>query len=299
MHFSENMFGMKPNRRRSRRSFRRNGDFWNRFKGMLKVGALAGIGFMGHRALSKLLSDKVLVQVPQLTTGPVAPYRSLISGLLVAAAGMFAVDKFAKKQASEVNAGIFVSLIQSVVVTVLTQLNQAPIAAALSAYPDAQGRAYRGYGEYLPVSGYGEYMPVSGFGALPTSTRYGGGRIAQAAAGFGVVPMLSQAAAGFGVGPQMTQASAGVGEYVVQGVEGIGDYEMVNGVGSPEMTDEGIRPDLASAEQALDIAEAAAGLGDIGSRSQLNPAMVTQPVSQQPGGMRAGVFNTTDGIFGK
>ena len=298
MHFEEN-FGMKANRRRrSRRSFRRNGDFWNRFKGMLKVGALAGIGFMGHRALSKLLSDQVLVKVPQLTTGAIAPYRSLISGLIVAAGGMFVVDKFAKKQATEVNSGIFVSLIQSLVVTVLTQMNQAPIAAALSAYPDAQGRAYRGYGEYLPVSGYGEYMPVSGFGALPTAARYGGRMLAQAAAGFGVVPMMTQAAAGYGA-TQMTQAAAGVGEYIAQNLEGIGDYEMVNGVGSPEMTDEGIRPDLASAEQALDIAEAAAGLGDIGSRSQLNPAMVTTPVSQSPGGMRAGVFNTTDGIFGK
>jgi hypothetical protein len=296
MHFESNL-GLKPNRRRHHRRYARNGDFWNRFKGMLKVGALAAIGFMGHRALSKLLSDKALSQVPQLTTGPVAPYRTLLSGLIVAAGGMFLTDKFAKKQSAEVNAGIFVSLVQSFVVTVLTQLNQAPIAAALSAYPDAQGRAYRGYGEYLPVSGYGEYMPVSGFGALPTSSRYGGARLAQAAAGFGVVPMLTQAAAGFG--EQMTQAAAGVGEYMVQGVEGIGDYEMVNGVGNPEMTDEGIRPDLASAERALDIAEAAAGLGDIGSRSQLNPAMVTQPVGQTPGGMRSGVFTTVDGIFGK
>lgn len=287
MHFDENL-GMRANRRR--RHYRRNaamGDFWKRFVGMLKIGLLAGAGFMGHRALTKILSNNVLSQVPQLQTGQLAPYKDIISGVLVAGAGMFAVDRFAKKQAPQVNAGIFVSLVQSVVVTVLTQMNQPAIAAALSGYPDAEGRAYRGFGEY---------MPVSGFGDLPTRSRYGGSRLSQAQAGFG---LLSQAAAGYGVLPQLTQASAGVGEYMAQNLEGVGDYEMVSGVGSPELTDEGIRPDLASAEAALDIAEAAAGLGDIGTRSQLNPATVTQSVAHQAGGMRSGVFIGGDGVFSK
>lgn len=287
LHFEENR-----RRSRRRRSYRRNfgGAFWNRFVGMLKIGALAGVGFMGHRALTKIVSGKLLSQVPQLSTGTLAPYKDVISGLLVAAAGMFAVDKFAKKQAAEVNAGIFVSLVQSVVVTVLTQLNQPAVAAALSGYPDAEGRAYRGFGEYVPVSGFGD---------LPARSRYGGRMLAQAAAGYGAVPMLTQAAAGYGAVPQLTQAAAGVGEYVAQGVEGIGDYEMVAGMGASELTSEGIRPDLASAEQALDIAEAAAGLGDIGTRSQLNPAMVTQSIAHQPGGMRAAIFSGGDGIFSK
>ncbi len=299
--FEENM-RMHENRKHRRKYKRNSSAFMSRFQGMLKVGLLAGAGFMGHRAVTKIVSDNVLSQVPQLTTGTLAPYRNLIAGLLTAVGGMFAVDKFAKKQAAEVNAGIFVSLIQSAVTTVLTQMGQGQIAAALSAYPDATG----------PARGYGEYLPVSGFGDIPQRGRYGGSRLSQASAGLGVVPMLTQAAAGYGAAPQLTQAAAGygaapqltqaaagVGEFIAQNLEGYGDYEMVAGMGSPELTDEGIKPDLATAEHALDIAEAAAGLGDIGSRSQLNPPMVAQAISQSPSGMRAGVFNTADGIFGK
>jgi hypothetical protein len=290
------------NRRRHRRHYRHNaGQFMTRIKEVLKVGALVALGFGAHRAATKILSDQVLAKVG-FSTGPLATYRGLIAGALVAVAGIPLADKVFKKKAGEFNSGMFASLIHSVITTVLNAAGQPNIAAALSAYPDAEGKAYHGmmgFGEYVPVSGFGAYemagfgaspllsQAAAGFGDLATRARYGGSQIAQAAAGFG--------------GPMITQAAAGTGEYLAQGVQGIGDYEMVSGVGSSVgATDEGIRPDLRSAERALNIAEAAAGvsLGDLPTASQLNPVMLAQPVEDAPEGMRAGILQGGDGIFG-
>jgi hypothetical protein len=303
------------NRRRHRRHYRHNaGQFMTRIKEIFKVGALVALGFGLHRAATKILSDQVLAKVG-FSTGPLATYRGLISGAIVAAAGIPLADKVFKKKAGEFNSGMFASLIHSLVTTVLNAAGQAPIAAALSAYPDAEGKAYHGmmgFGEYMPVSGFGAYE-MAGFGASPVLSQaaagFGGPLLSQAAAGFGDLAtrtrygghQIAQAAAGFGAGPMITQAAAGTGEYLAQGVQGIGDYEMVSGVGgSVGATDEGIRPDLRSAERALNIAEAAAGvsLGDLPTASQLNPVMLAQPVEDAPEGMRAGILQGGDGIFG-
>jgi hypothetical protein len=295
-----------PNRRR--RHYSENPfsgrDFVARLKGALKVGALVAVGFAAHRAVTKILSDQVLGQVGVFQTGTLATYRGLISGLIVGSIAMYTTDKIFKKAAGEVNSGIFASLVHSVLTTVLNAAGQPTIAAALSAYPDAEGKAYHGFGEYVPVAGFGAYEMVSGLGASPM--------LSQAAAGFGDIPTrarygksssIAQAAAGFGA-PMLSQAAAGVGEYIAQGIEGIGDYEMVAGLGSPGSIgamDDGIRPDLHSAERALNIAEAAAGVngfGDIGTASTLNPMMIAQPISDAPEGMRAGILQGGDGIFG-
>jgi hypothetical protein len=314
MHYASNRRRHHANRRR--RSYHRNfnsGAFMNRVKDIFKVGALVALGFGLHRAATKLLSDQVLAKMG-FSTGPLATYRGLISGVIVAAAGIPLADKVFKKKAGEFSSGMFASLVHSLVTTLLNSAGQQSIAAALSAYPDAEGRAYHGmmgFGEYVPVSGFGAYE-MAGFGASPMLSQaaagFGGPMLSQAAAGFGDIPVatrygrgtIAQAAAGMG-GPMITQAAAGTGEYLAQGVQGIGDYEMVSGVGSSfGATDEGIRPDLRSAERALNIAEAAAGvsLGDIPTASTLNPVMLAQPVEDAPEGMRAGILQGGDGIFG-
>jgi hypothetical protein len=282
-HYSQNPFNSK--------------DFMKRLTAALKVGAVVGLGFGVHRALTKIVSDQILAKV--FATGPLATYRGLLSGLIVGAGGMYAADAVLKGKAGEFNSGMFASFAHSVLTTLLTAAGQSSIAAALSAYPDAEGKAYHGMGEYVPVSGFGAYEMVSGLGATPL--------LSQAAAGMGDVPsrtrygaspMIAQAAAG---PPMLSQAAAGTGEYLAQGIQGIGDYEMVHGVGSSAFgMDDGIRPDLASAERALNIAEAAAGvaLGDLPTASTLNPMMMAQPVDDAPQGMRAGILQGGDGIFG-
>jgi hypothetical protein len=144
--------------------------------------------------------------------------------------------------------------------------------------------------------------------------------ITQAAAGYGAPPMFTQAAAGYGAPPMITQAAAGVGEYFMTGMTGIGEYENVPAQMGQPAPNEGIMPDLTSAERALTIAEAAAGIGDIPQvsiqqnwvpgvpsmggfgdlpfQSIVEPTGVAVPVHDAPAGSRAGILEGRDGIFG-
>ena len=144
-------------------------------------------------------------------------------------------------------------------------------------------------------------QPTSGFGqpmVMQAAAGMGQPMLAQAAAGMGQ-PMLTQAAAGMG-NAQLTQAAAGTGEYIAYGASAIGEYDEapVSSIGFH--TNEGIYPNLHSAEQALSVAEAAAGVGsaEIPLQSTVNPTMIADPISDLPGGSRAGVFQGGDGIFG-
>jgi hypothetical protein len=191
----------------------------------------------------------------------------------------------------------------------------------------------------MPQSGVGAYysfephqtMPASGMGAMLSQAAAGMGQpmlsqaaagmhhsmgqpmLSQAAAGMGQPmlsqaaagmhhsmgqPMLSQAAAGMGQ-PMLTQAAAGTGEYVAYAANGIGEYEETSVSASPMSMDEGIHPNMHSAEQALTVAEAAAGIGgsDIALQSTVEPTVIADPISDAPGGSRAGVFQGGDGIF--
>jgi len=141
-------------------------------------------------------------------------------------------------------------------------------------------------------------------------------QVTQAAAGMGGSPLVTQAAAGMSGSPfvmqaaagmgqdlrlnQVTQAAAGTGEYVSYGVSGIGDYDEVGVSFRPTHTDEGIAPNMHSAEQALSVAEAAAGVGstDVPLQSTVNPVDMGDPIPDDPRGSRAGVFQGPDGIFG-
>jgi len=61
---------------------------------------------------------------------------------------------------------------------------------------------------------------------------------------------------------------------------------------------DGILPSLNEAEYALNVAEAAAGLGDLSMQSTVDPVGGSQPIAGAPGGSRAGVLQGGDGIFG-
>ena len=297
------------------RSYRRNPDFMGQLKEALKFGAVVGVGFIGHKIASRLISEMALSKISAFQTGSLSAYRPLIGGLLAALVGVPLAAKFGGENGKKIAAGVGTSLLQTAVVSVLNAVGQSGPAGYLAGYPDNQGRAYTGYGEYFEppgMSGYGAYEmepSYNGFGAGPMIT--------QAAAGYGAPPMITQAAAGYG---EITQAAAGVGEFFMAGVEGIGDYEQAGqGLAYSAAPDEGIYPDLTSAERALNIAEAAAGVGGYGDipeqsivshwtqmkgfgdlpfKSIVEPTGVAVGVQDAPMGARAGILEGGDGIFG-
>ena len=293
-------------RRSGRRRYRRNSAFMEQLKQGLKLGAVVVGGFIAHKALSKVLNDHVLSKISAISTGAAAPYSSLIAGAIVAAAGIpLAAKVLSREKALNVGAGIAASFLHSLVVTVLGKANQPAVAAYFSGYPDRSGSAMQGYGEYFIPPGMGEYfLPpgMNGFGAaeiMQAAAGYGDPAIMQAAAGMGA-DQIMQAAAGMGA-PMLTQAAAGTGEYMLTGGNAYGEYEMVNAgpISGMGYTDEGIMGgDLNAAEYALNQAEAAAGIGDIPLISTVDPTMVAQPVEDVPGGMRSGILQGSDGIFG-
>jgi adenylate kinase/ribonuclease R len=319
--------GYSTNRakRRRKRSYKKNQGYAQELMGALKLGALVTVGFAAHRALTHLVDQKVASQISALNEGAMAPYRGLLSGLATALVGIGGVMMLPAKPGSglkeskaPIAVGMATSFIQGAIVTALKALKQPGAAAYLEGYPNAEGSMYgHAIGSYYTFSphevysGVGSYyeipQPMSGMGQITqaaagmgqpmlTQAAAGYGQVMQAAAGMGN-PMLTQAAAGMG---RITQAAAGTGEYVAYGVQGIGEYDEMPVSGMASYTDEGIHPNLHSAEQALSVAEAAAGVGsaDIPLQSTVDPTMIADPVSDLPGGSRSGVFQGGDGIFG-
>lgn len=303
----------------NRRRYRANvggPEYMTELKNALKLGVLVTVGYMAHRALTKVLSDQVLGKIDMFATGNMAKWRGLISSVVTAMIGVPLTVRIAPKQAVPVAAGIAASLIQGAIVEALSQAGQAGAAAYISNYPNAEGSMYgSGIGSYYTFqphevySGMGSYYELpamQGMGQSPMLTQAAAGygqmtdaQLRQAAAGYGQSPMLTQAAAGMGQA-QLTQAAAGTGEYIAYGVSGIGEYDEVPTSHRPMNVDEGIYPNLHSAEQALSVAEAAAGVGsaDIPLQSTVDPTIIADPISDLPGGSRAGVFQGGDGVFG-
>jgi hypothetical protein len=241
------------------------------------------------------------------------------------------------KEAAAAGAGIAAGFIHGAIVSALVAAKQekavpylvVPVEDGLSAYPNAEGKAYGSYYEFsphevFPASGMGEYyeLPQAGMGeyyeqlgahpmdldqVTQAAAGYGAGahpmdldQVTQAAAGYGASPMLTQAAAGYGGNAKLTQAAAGTGEYVSYGASGVGDYEEVATRPMAMTVDEGVYPNLNSAEQALSVAEAAAGVGsmDVPLQSTVDPMVMADPIADEPRGSRAGLFAGGDGIFG-
>lgn len=293
------------NRRRSRYA-RRNQGWFETIKASAMQGLKIGIGFFGHKLASYALSEHVLTHVESLNTGEYAKYRGVLSDLIVAAVGIpMLVKHGADGRAAAV--GMSLSVIQKLLVMGLKEAGQPEFAGYLASYPDASGAAWvqrvpgaSGVGSYYltptgeyyqPTSGFGEYyQPTSGFGAYEQAAA-GMGNVLQAAAAY------EQAAAGVGL---VEQAAAGMGAYFLTSPRGVGEYEQTEGLGASDryLVDEGIHPDLVSAERALSVAEAAAGVGDVELVSTLNPGLISEPIDDAPRGSRAGTLGGQNGIFG-
>lgn len=291
-----------PNRRRFslRGGYRRNvSAIFSDVKTVLKVGGIVVGGLVLQKTATRFLSRIPLLQQYA------GSWTASAAGLLSALGTMFLIGKFGSKlpvDKTTLKAGVAAGFVHTLAVDVLMATGQTQALEYLSGVDDAQASALRQMGEYYSP-GMGSYYQLQGFGADC-------GPMAAACDGFGACPDVSAAACdGFG-GPCITQAAAGVGEYFVSGGQAVGDYEEVAPEYSPSyVEDEGIMPTLDSAERALSIAEAAAGVGAFGqaqmaaspsidSRSIVYPVMRGATVAEGPAGARSGTFAGQNGIFG-
>jgi len=284
-----------------RRNYSRNigGAMVSDLTKVVKFGTLIFSGYVVHRALTKVVDNYATAKIAALAT---SQYRGLISSVVTAAVGipgaMF-LGRKAHVDVAPVVGGMAASLLQGVLMTILNAAGQQNIAGYLSGYADGGSRAYRGMGEYYSFkpqqvfNGMGEFyevLPQSGFGLDTAQLRQAAGSYPMEAVGFTQAPGA--------MGAQVTQAAGAAGEYIVYGAEGMGDYEEVIPTGSGVATNDGVRPNLHEAEQALNIVEAAGAMGDLPSQMNVNPTVAQRPVAGEPGGSRAGILAGGDGIFG-
>lgn len=283
-------------------------------KNSFKYGAIVTGSFVVHRFLTNMADQHVLSRFEYLSTSKIAPFRKVISGLVVAGIGIPLSVRLMNRHAGVAAAGMAASALYELVITGLKQAGMQEAVEAIGAYPNAPG-----YAQYSGMGSYYEYSPHQVYGA-PMG---GMGEFYETA----YIPGLEQAAAGMhggmsgaAGGQMLTQAAAGLqqmyanpmGEYYAYGADGIGEYESVpNATSGFGAIDDGIMPNLHSAEQSLDVAEAAAGLGggemlaqaaagfgDLPLQQTVQPSIRAMDIPDQPGGSRAGILAGGDGIFG-
>ncbi len=291
-------------RRPARRRYFRNqvATFKRDFARVLKVGLSVGAGFVVQKVATKLLSGTgILDQIPA-----VAQFKSSIAGLAVAVVGTLGAAKFVPGDAKMIGAGMGAGFLHTLLIDGLNAFDQPQLVSYLGDYTEAEGKAFGSYYEFSPHQVYpavGEYYSVPNRGMGLFQEAAGMGQYMQAAAGMG---QAMQAAAGMGQAqaPRLSQAAAGVGEYLIDNGQGIGEYEeVVPQYSAPEQIDEGISPDLTSAEQAMSVAEAQAGVGAYGDarvplQSTVYPTGRPEAIPDMPGGSRAGTFAGNNGVFG-
>lgn len=311
--------------RRHKKSYRKNvpgAQFKSELMTAMKYGGIVTAGFIVHRVATNLFDKHILSKVEQLNTGEAANYRKVIAAGIIAAIGIPVTVRALPKHAGVAAAGMAASFIYGLVMLALQKAEQPELLEAVAAYPDAPGYAqysgYGGYGSYYEYSPHQVYNGQSGYGhsGYGEYYEYGDPQVEQAAAGYGYGmgaegPPLMQAAAGL----QQMYANPPLGEYYAYGAEAIGEYEAVAGGGMGEVTDEGIYPNLHNAEQALNVAEAAAGVGGFGAEGPMltqaaagygdlplqqtvEPMIRSLDIPDEPGGSRAGILAGGDGIFG-
>lgn len=280
--------------RRRRRSYRRNGSkgfqlfrrnsFMANLKAVFMTGLFVSTGFIAHRVLTNLLVDKALATTLADNT-TFQTWKKPLAGLGVLGIGVAVSGAVAQKRAMELGAGMFASWLQSVIVSGLNAAQKPEWVAQIAGYSNSRAymlrngrrrRGLRGFsGERNAASIMPRYTPV--------------GQYSQAAAG----TSWTQATAGgrtLGEYYTATNSVQGVGEYfnatgeyfAPQGMKGVGSYEgagqlaMQASAGVNHVIRDGIRPD-SDLDQALDLAEAAAGVGEVpqinrvGQKSQWVP----------------------------
>lgn len=279
---------------RRRRSYRRNGrkgfklfrrnSFMANLKAVFMTGLFVSTGFIAHRVLTNLLVDKALATTLADNTA-FQTWKKPLAGLGVLGIGVAVSGAVAQKRAMELGAGMFASWLQSVIVSGLNAAQKPEWVAQIAGYSNSRAymlrngrrrRGLRGFsGERNATSIMPRYTPV--------------GQYSQAAAG----TSWTQATAGgrtLGEYYTATNSVQGVGEYfnatgeyfAPQGMKGVGSYEgagqlaMQASAGVNHVIRDGIRPD-SDLDQALDLAEAAAGVGEVpqisrvGQKSQWIP----------------------------
>ncbi|MBW2672244.1 MAG: hypothetical protein JRD89_02360 [Deltaproteobacteria bacterium] len=279
-------------RRNPRRRFFRNQvkSFKSDFAKVLKVGLSVGAGFVVQKVATKLLTGTGLID----SIPGVQQFKGSVAGLAVALLGTLGAAKFIPGDAKMVGAGMGAGFLHTLLIDGLNAFDQPQLVEYLGNYTETEGKAF---GSYYEFQRHQKFPAVGEYYSLPS----GMGQYEQAAAGMG---QYEQAAAGMGQAPQLTQAAAGTGEYLVAGGQGIGEYEeVVPQYSAPEQIQEGISPDLDSAEQALNVSEAAAGIGAYGDervplQSTVYPTGNPEAIPDMPGGSRAGTFAGSNGVFG-
>jgi hypothetical protein len=242
--------------RSNRGAYRRNGSAMATLTAAFKAGALVTVGFVGHKVITKLLSNLVLdklfgaaptvtapVPTPAATHGLEAlqPYKSLIAGALAAAGGIVATNMLVKDVQTKVfiTAGMAGSFVHTLLVFALHKFGQDKYTEYLSGDASRMSAMF-GFGEsimprHAPI---GEYFAQSGYGQL---------------------------------GEYFAQSGVGqLGEFFESGVSGLGNYtgnpdmmQAAAGYGSyGEVPGGGNHIDPSSdLDRELTIAEAAAGVG--------------------------------------
>ena len=286
----------KRNARRSppRRRYFRNQvkSFKSDFAKVLKGGLSAVAGLVVQKVATKLLTSTGILD----TIPGVQQFKGSVAGLAVALIGTLGAAKFIPGDAKMIGAGMGAGFLHTVLIDGLNAFGQPQLVEYLGNYTESSGKAFGSYYEFEP---HQQYPGVGEYYSLPQ----GMGQYEQAAAGMG---QYQQAAAGMGQAgaPRLSQAAAGTGEYLVSGGQGIGEYEeVVPQYSAPEQIQEGISPDLDSAEQALNVSEAAAGIGAYGDekvplQSTVYPTGNPEAIPDMPGGSRAGTFAGSNGVFG-
>ena len=254
---------------------------------VLKSGAVVSGGLIAHKALTNVVVEQAFGKIEFLGKLP-AKYQKSVAAVAVAAVGIPLSTKFGGQYGKKVSMGMGAALVHTLFSELLGGMDStAKYKQYLGSYTEADMR--------LPMGSYYEFQPGQSYAGMGEYIEQSG-----PLAGFGE---LQQAAAGFG-SPALMQAAAGVGEYIVSGAEGIGEYEQVRPeYTAPHSLREGIAPSLGSAEQALNIAEAAAGVGGLGNQDlsleqTVYPQGQALDIGDQPGGSRAGVFYGGNGVFG-
>lgn len=261
---------VRRNRRRksSTQTYRKNA-FMANLKNAFRTGALVLSGYLGHRVLTNVVNDQLLAGV--MADSPAfQEWKKPLVGLGVLVVGLPVVGMVAKKQAIEIGAGMVASLLQSVIVAGFNAAGMSNVGASLSGYGNS--RAYALRGTRRRRRGIGQERHAQSIMPRYQQVRPVG-QYSQAAAG-----QWEQAAAGqweqAAAGEYFTAGSNGVGEYysavgeyfAPKGMQGVGAYEAAGtlalqaSAGTSQVIRDGLRPD-GDIDRALDVAEAAAGLG--------------------------------------
>lgn len=247
----------KNGRRRTRRSYRKNG--MAMFKDVMKTGLFVGSGILAHRlatnALSKYVVQKYILKPAAAAGLDIRAAEPFITGAVVFGVGALAATKLlSPARGREVAAGMFGSLLLQGVGFVLGLVDPSSKFAGMLSGSPSRAAAIGGFGAFVQHGAPQESI-------MPFYTPTGAGTgFQQAVAG------------GRGVG-EYFEANP-FGEYFASGIEGVGSYEEAGELAMQAaagfgVIDDGIRPD-SDLDQLLMLQSAQAGYGGLGEYFSAN-----------------------------